>query len=152
MSQGLTLYLCFLMGGPLRGPFLLYKAFFRSLLTYALPLLRFPCLSVTNITKLERLHQVASRTISRCLSSFPIPLFLSEASPPPVQVTLTHFALSSYERALCLPTFFAISCLARLGVKPRLCRSSWRAFASTHPLMLLYLLGRLFLCALPLLL
>ena len=34
------------------------------------------------------------------------------------------------------PTFFPISGLARLGVKPRLCRSSWRAFASTHPLML----------------
>ena len=30
-----------------------------------------------------------------------------------------HFALSSYERALRLPTFFAISCLARFGVKPR---------------------------------
>ena len=29
-----------------------------------------------------------------------------------------------------------ISVLARLGVKPRLCRSSWRAFPSTHPLML----------------
>ena len=33
-------------------------------------------------------------------------------------------------------TKFPISGLARLGVKPRLCRSSWRAFASTHPLML----------------
>ena len=31
---------------------------------------------------------------------------------------------------------FSISGVARLGVKPRLCRSSWRAFASTHPLML----------------
>ena len=31
---------------------------------------------------------------------------------------------------------FPISGLARLGVKPRLCRSSWRAFAPTHPLML----------------
>ena len=41
-----------------------------------------------------------------------------------------------YERTLRLPTFFPISGLARLGVKPRLCRSSWRAFASTHPLML----------------
>ena len=30
----------------------------------------------------------------------------------------------------------SISGLARLGVKPRLSRSSWRAFASTHPLML----------------
>ena len=42
----------------------------------------------------------------------------------------------SHERALRLPTSFPISGLARLGVKPRLCRSSWRAFASTHPLML----------------
>ena len=35
---------------------------------------------------------------------------------------------------LCLS--FPISGLARLGVRPRLCRSSWRAFVSTHPLML----------------
>ena len=41
-----------------------------------------------------------------------------------------------YEWALHLPTFFPISGLARHGVKPRLCRSSWRAFTSTHPLML----------------
>ena len=46
------------------------------------------------------------------------------------------FHFFSYELALRLPTFFPISGLARLGVKPRLCRSSWRAFASTHPLML----------------
>ena len=70
------------------------------------------------------------------LSSSPIPLLLSEASLPPLRITLTHFTLSSYERALRLPTSFLISGLARLGVKPRLCRSSWRAFASTHPLML----------------
>ena len=56
--------------------------------------------------------------------------------PPPLRVTLTHFILLSYERALHLPTSFAISDLARLGVKPGLCRSSWRAFASTHRLML----------------
>ena len=61
---------------------------------------------------------------------------LIEASLPPLRVTLTHFTLLSYERALRLPTSFPISGLARLGVKPRLCRSSWRAFASTHPLML----------------
>ena len=42
----------------------------------------------------------------------------------------------SYEQALRLPTSFSISGLARPEVKPRLCRSSWRAFASTHPLML----------------
>ena len=39
-------------------------------------------------------------------------------------------------RALRLPTSFPISGLARLGVKPRLCRSFWRALASSHPLML----------------
>ena len=49
---------------------------------------------------------------------------------------LTHFTLSSYEQALCLLTFFSISGLAKLGVKPRLSRSSWRAFTSTHLLML----------------
>ena len=45
------------------------------------------------------------------------------------------FALSFYERALRLPTFFSISGLAKHGTKPRLCISSWRAFTSTHPLM-----------------
>ena len=95
----------------------------------------FPFLSVTNNTKLERLHRAASRVITGFLSSSPIPLLLSEASRPPLRVTLTHFTLSSYEQALRLPTSFPISGLARLGVKPRLCRSSWRAFVSTHPLI-----------------
>ena len=113
----------------------LYKSFFRSLLTYASPGW-FPFLSATNLTKLERLHRAASRAIIGCLSSSPIPLLLTEASLPPLRVTLTHFTLFSYEGALRLPTSFPISGLARLGVKPRLCRSSWRAFASTHPLML----------------
>ena len=116
---------------------LLYKAFLRTLLPYATPGW-FPFLSVTNITKLEHLHQAASRAITGCLSSSPIPLLLSEASLPPIQITLTHFTLSSYQRALCLPTFFPISGLWKLGVKPRLCRSSWRAFASTHPFMFLF--------------
>ena len=58
------------------------------------------------------------------------------ASRPPLRVTLTHFTLSSYVQALRLPTSFPISGLARLGVKPKLCRSSWRAFVSTHPLKL----------------
>ena len=86
--------------------------------------------------QLERLHRAASRAITGCLSSSPIPLLLSEASRPPLRVTLTHFTLLSYERAFRLPISFPISGLARLGVKPRLCRSSWRAFASTYPLML----------------
>ena len=93
-------------------------------------------LSVNNFTKLERLHQAASRAITGCFSSSPIPLLLSEASLPPLRVTLTHFTFSSYERALRLPTSFHISGLVRRRVKPKLCRSSWRVFASTHPLML----------------
>ena len=113
----------------------LYKYFLRPLLTYASPGW-FLFLSVTNLIKLERLHQAASRAITGCLSSYPIPLLLTEASLPPLRVTLTHFTLFSYEWALRLPTSFPISGLARLGVKPRLCRSSWRALASTHPLML----------------
>ena len=114
----------------------LYKSFLRSLLTYASPGW-FPFLSATNFTKLERLHRAASRAITGCLSSSPIPLLFSETSLPPLRVTLTYFALSSYERALRLPTSFPISGLARLEVRqPRLCRSSWRAFASAHPLVL----------------
>ena len=122
-------------GPSMKSLSVLYKSFFRSLLTYALPGW-FPFLSVTNITKLERLHRAASRTITGCLSSSPIPLLLSEASLPPLRVTLTHFTLFSYDRALRLPTCFPISGLARLGMKPRLCRSSRRASASTHLLML----------------
>ena len=97
----------------------LYKAFLRSLLTYASSGC-FPFLSVTNFIKLERLHRAASRAITDWLSSSPIPLLLSKASLPPLRVTLTHFTVSSYERALRLPTFFPISGLARLGVRPRL--------------------------------
>ena len=122
--------------GPSKeSPSLLYKTFLRSLLTYASPGW-FPFLDVTNFTKLECLHRAGSHAITSCLSSSPKPLLLSEASIPPLRVTLIHFTLLSYERALCLPTSFPISGLTRLGVKPRLCRSSWTAFASTHPLML----------------
>ena len=100
----------------------LYKSFLRSLLTYASPGW-FPFLSATNLTRLESLHRAASHAIKGCLASSPIPLLLAEASLPPLRVTLTHFTRSSYERALRLPTSFPISGLARLGVKPRLCRS-----------------------------
>ena len=109
--------------------------FIQALFIYASPgWLSF--LNVANFTKLERLHRVASRAITGCLSTSPIPLLLSETSLPSQRVTLTHFARSSYKRSLCLPTSFTISGLARLGVKPKLCRSLWRAFAFTHPLML----------------
>ena len=121
--------------GPSKEFLSLYKSFLRSLFTYALPGW-FPFLSATILTKLERLHRAANRATTGCLSSSPIPLLLSEACLPPLRVTLTNFTLSFYERALRLPTSFPISGLARLGVKPQLCRSSWGAFASTHPLML----------------
>ena len=47
------------------------------------------------------------------------------------------FPFAFYKWVLHLPTFFPISGLARHGVKPRLCRSYWRAFMSTHLLMFL---------------
>ena len=69
------------------GPFkeslsVLYKSFLRPLLTYASPGW-FPFLSATNLTKLESLHRAASRAITGCLSSSPIPLLLSKSSFPP---------------------------------------------------------------------
>ena len=112
----------------------LYKSFFRPLLTYASPGW-FPFLSATNLTKLERLHRAASRAITGCLSSSPTPLLLSEVFFISPTSHPDSFTFLSHERALRLPTF-PISRLARLRVKPRLCKSSWRAFASTHPLML----------------
>ena len=123
------------MGPSKESLSLLYRSFLQPLLTYASPGW-FPFLSATNSTKMERLHRAASRAITGCLSSSHILLLLSKASLHPLRVTLTHFILFCYERALRLPTFFPISGLATVGVKPRLCRSSWRAFASTHPLML----------------
>ena len=114
---------------------LLYKDFLLPLFLYASSGW-FPFLSVTNITKLERLHRAASPAISGCFFPSPIPLVLSEVSLPLLRVIFTHFTLPSYEWSLCLPTSFPISGLARHGVKPRLFRSSWRAFASSHPLML----------------
>ena len=67
----------------------------------------------------------------------------------PIRVTLTYFALSFYERALRLPNFSTISGLARLRVKPSLCRFFWRAFAYTYrPIFSLFLLRKFSLFAL----
>ena len=60
---------------------LLYKAFIWPLLTYVLPGW-FPFVCVTNITKLECLHRMASRAITGCLSSSPIPFLLFKDSLP----------------------------------------------------------------------
>ena len=114
---------------------LLYKAFLWLFLTYASPGWFF-FLSVTDITRLERLHRATSHAISSCLQSSTIALLLSDTSLSPLRVTLTRFTFSSYEWALRTPTSFPISGLARLGVKPKFCRSSWKDFVSVHPLML----------------
>ena len=87
----------------------------RSLLCFARMVL---FLSVTNNTKLERLHQAATRAITGCLSFSSIPHLLAEASLSLIRVILTHFTLP-YEWALCPPPSFPTSALARLGVKPR---------------------------------
>ena len=63
-------------------------------------------------------------------------LYYEVSLPPPTSHPDSFHSFFLYERALRLSTSIFISGLARLGVKPRLCRSSWRAFASTHPLML----------------
>ena len=79
-SQGLALYLCFLVG-PLS---LLYKSFLRPLLTYASPGW-FPFLSATNFTKLERLHRARHHRLPLVLpypSSFLRGFFTSPTSHP----------------------------------------------------------------------
>ena len=72
--------------GPSKDPLSLFciNLFFGPF-SLTLKLGWFPFLSVTNITKLERLHRAASRAITGCLSSSPILLLLSEASLPPLQ-------------------------------------------------------------------
>ena len=66
LSQGLTMYLCFLVGLSKESLFLLYKAFLWPLITYASSEW-FPFLSVTNFTKLERLHRATSRAFTKRL-------------------------------------------------------------------------------------
>ena len=122
--------------GPLKelSLSLLYKAFLRPLLTYVSHRW-FPFLCVTNSIKLEHLHRAASRAISGCLLFSPISPLLSVASLLPLRIALTHFALSSHEKIFHYPNSFPILGLARLGVTPRLCRSFWKSFVVTHPLM-----------------
>ena len=97
---------------------------------------------MVSIFKRYQYHQIGTPPPSCQSRHYRLPLVLPYLSSSlrdallPLQVTLTHFTLSSYERALRVSTSFPFSGLARLRVKPRLCRSSWRAFASTHPLML----------------
>ena len=129
--------------GPL---FLLYEAFLWPLLTYASSGW-FPFLSITNITKLECLHQATSRAISGCLLSSPIPFLLSETSLPPLRVTLTHFALSSYEWALHLLTSFPVSGLTKMWLLLTL--SHLTLWCSGQTALFLFLLAKMALAYLP---
>ena len=106
---------------------------------------------MVSFPKRYQFHQIGTPPPSgqSCHHRLPLVLTHPSLSLPPLRVTLNHFTLLSYERALRLPTSFPISGLARLGVKPRLCRSSWRAFASTHPLMVLSTCSRAALLACP---
>ena len=132
-------------GSSKESLFVLYQSFLRLLLTYASPKW-FPFLSVTSFT--TNWNASTERPVAPSPAASRPPLshfFLSDASLPPLRVTLIHFSVWSYERALLLPTSSSISDLARLEVKPRLCRSSWRALRPlTCSCFLLLLLGRLF--------
>ena len=57
--------------------------------------------------KVGAFYRAANCAIVDCLSSFPILLCFFEASLFPLQVTLSHFVLSSYEWALRLPFSFS---------------------------------------------
>ena len=85
---------------------LVYKSFFRPLLTYASPGW-FPFLSATNFIKSERLHRAASRAITGCLWSSPIPLLLTEALYLPYEssspISLIHFMSGSFVSQLPFP-------------------------------------------------
>ena len=116
---------------------LLYKAFVRSVLTYASPgWFPFLCNSATN--HLEVLHRAACRVITGCLFSTPSSLLLLEAQLPPLKLTLEHQTLYSFERALRLPPDF--SSLYALAIRNVPCRlkkkPSWRSLCSsaTQPL------------------
>ena len=107
-------------------------------------------LSITNFTKLESFHQAASRAITGCLSSSPISLLLFEASLL-LRITLTHFTLSSYERALRFPTIFSYFRFALTWSETKALQIVLESFC-IHSCFLLLVLRRLFLLALSLLL
>ena len=84
---------------------------------------------------LEILHNSACRLITGCLTSTPTPLLTVEAGIPPITATLTAQSLTCFEKALRVGASFPLSHLARVSIKQRLKRSSWRTFCSHHPLV-----------------
>ena len=107
------------LGVPQKNLSLLYKAFVRSVLTYACPGW-FPFLCNTATNHLEVLHRAACRVITGCLFSTPSSILLLEAQFPPLKLTLEHQTLYSFERALRLPPDF--SSLYALAIRNVPCR------------------------------
>ena len=93
----------------------------------------FPFLSVINLSKIERFRRTTNRATTGSLSSFPIPLPLSETSLLSLRVTLTHFAMFSCKRALCFPNSFSISGLIRLGSETKTFRVFLESFCVHSP-------------------
>ena len=93
----------------------------------------FPFLCNTATNHLEVLHTAVCRVITGCLSSTPSSLLLLEAQLPHLKLTLEHQALSSFERALRLPSdFSSLYALATRNVPHRLNKKpSWRSFCSS---------------------
>ena len=114
---------------------LLYKAFLRPLLTYVSPGW-FPFLSATispNWNASTERPVAPSPAASR--PSLPLFLYLRLLYLPYESPGLISLFRLMSETFVSQPPF-PISGLARLGVKLRLCISSWRAFVFTYPLML----------------
>ena len=106
-------------------------------------------------SKRYQFHQIGTPPPSGQSRHYRLPLVLLHPTSSlrgfftSLRVSLTHFILFLYERAFRLPTSFPISGLARLRVKPRLCRSSGKLLRPlTRSCFLLLVLGRLFLLAL----
>ena len=92
---------------------------------------------MVSFLKRYQYHQIGTPPPSGQSRHHRLPLFLFYPTSSLRGVSSSPTSHSdSYEWAFCVPTSFLISDLARLGVKPRHCRSSCRAIASTHPLML----------------
>ena len=107
-------------GVPTRSPFLFRTKLFR----YLFPPTLYPdglhfsalmCWSVFNEWPVVP-SPAACHPIPSLSSSLRRPM-------PPLQVTLTHNAQSSCQRAICLSTYFSISGLTRHKMRPRLSRS-----------------------------
>ena len=142
----------FLYEAPPRSPFLFCaKLFFGSLLILLCP----GCFLFLALSTLLNWNVFTDWLVASSLAASSLPLFHFfflgvSTSHTSQSVTLTHFAMSFYEQAFCLPIFFPNFMFGE--TRSKLSSSSWRAFASTHPLcFLLLFLGRFFLLALPLL-